>query len=327
MASPKQPEFVRPLVSHPRSLSPPENDGHVPTPSGRIKRIPPPDSQPGKLSTPASPAPAQTPELGMKVMPYLRTALPAGFDFSLFTLCKEGPPLLQLPIQRYITDNWIKRVTTLKVRSPWCVIALLLFLTGTPAKNSCIKCVGCEPGKECIVPGPSFPSFAVERFGGSCASCFYKSNRWHQRNNCTLVPANSDAEVQRAVSQALSSEDYDAIIPPWSESEVGDEKDDDEQDGGSHVEKPMLANGTSVPHTPAEVSVLRPPIPEPHVIPPTHGGRDSTTPSALLNQGNLMSADILEMEDWEIAPGTIRSTSDEPDSKFAQLLHTCLSQQ
>lgn len=239
----------------------------------------------------------------------MRSILPQNFNFGAFSVSKEGPPMLQLTIKREATREWIQRMTTLKNTGtvPRCVLAFLLFLTGVPAEDPCPSCVTSDSGEECIVVGPSFPSFALERFGGSCAGCYYRCNRWHQKNHCLLRATGAETPGARRGTSAFADTSM-AWNSPNEESEeseaAGPENDI------SPVDEPAMTNGTSA---------LRPPAPEPHIGGSTRRGQGAAASGSLLNPGNLMPADVLEMEDWEIAPGTIRSTSDEPDSKSPHL--------
>lgn len=276
-------------------------------------------------------------------MPYLRAVLPTDFNLGLFTLCKEGPLLLQLPVKRHITTKWIERATALKTRSQQCFLAILLFLTGTPAEDPCPTCVTSNSSDECIVPAASFPSFVVDRFQGSCAACFYRCNRWHQRNKCSLLkrceptaaeskaafeylfsglekddmPSETDGESTEdqpppAERSQLASEALENEVTPDGIPELADEA---AENGAPQDGSPEVANSISAPHAQPELPSPQAPAPKPHTTSSTRDSQGALAPGTLLNQGNLMPADVLEMEDWEIAPGTIRNTSDEPDSK------------
>ncbi|MBE3045667.1 DUF3716 domain-containing protein [Candidatus Bathyarchaeota archaeon] len=299
MPIPKPPENQRPLTTTPGRPSPPAAPQRPTTAtSGRSTRVIPPraDLLSTGPSTQSSSALSPAFDLGTKPMAYLQSVLPKTFNFfGAFHVTKEGPLLLQLPIKRRATAEWIERITSLKVSAPRCLIALLLFLTGTAAEDPCPTCTTSDTGEECIISGPSFPPFAVDRFAGSCAACLYRCNRWHQKNQCLLHVGG--APTPRARSQSF----VDAPMgPAEDESESGDEDEDEMMS----VDDQPLANGTSASRTPRDPFPL-----------PTRRGQGAATSGALLNQGNLIPADVLEMEDWEVAPGTIRNTSDEPESK------------
>lgn len=54
----------------------------------------------------------------------------------------------------------------------------------------------------------------------------------------------------------------------------------------------------------------------------TPGGANRPAASSRMATGNLQSApaDIMEMEDWEVAPGTIAERGDNPEGKYSSYL-------
>ena len=241
-------------------------------------------------------------------MPYLRAVLPEEFDFGLLTLCKEAPLLLQLPVKRELSREWIARVTGLKSRTPRCLLGMLLYLTGAPAEKSCPSCMAPETREECIVAGPSFPQSLVEAFGGSCAPCFYRYARWHQKNQCLLRTEN--AGTSRAGNRGSSLSDEAAV-----EDQLNGETATEGSSAPEPEPEPKITNGTARHESEREADTSRSLV---SMAMPNTLAREEARPaanSALMSQGNLISADLLEMEDWELAPGTIRTTADEPESK------------
>ena len=252
------------------------------------------------------------PTLGLKVMPYLRSVLPESYNLSKFMQCKEAPLLMQQPVKRHTTETWIRRVTALKVDAPRCLLALLLFLTGTPAENACPSCATCDSADECIIAGPPLPPFVVECFKGSCAACFYRCSRWHQKNQCLLQTSGDSTPPNRGQSPSCMDDTMDLEFA----DSVTDDGALDEDIPAS--KEPGPADGSSVALIQKQPLTLRSPPRKPHMTLQASDEEAGPAPSPLLHQGNHMSADVLEMEDWEIAPGTIRTPSDEPDS----MLHT-----
>lgn len=311
MPAPKPPGYVRPLTTDNAESRPAAEEpaSTATAASGRTPRVIPPTANPlaRTSSSPSSPTPAALyPDmLGGKLMPYLRAVLPEDFEFGLLTLCKEAP-LLQLPVKRELTSEWITRATGLKSRNPRCLLGMLLYLTGAPAEQPCPTCVAPEAPEECIVVGPSFPQSIVESFGGSCASCFYRYAHWHQKNQCLL--RTESAGTPGAANRGSSFSD---------EAAVEDQLNDEAAMEGSADPKPEpeMANGTAGHESRRGPDPSRSPV---RMAMPNTLARQEPRPAAngaLVSQGNLISADLLEMEDWEVAPGTIRTTADEPESK------------
>lgn len=313
MPEPKPPNYVRARAAgNPESSPPAEGPPSTATAaSGRTPRAGPPrtTSLGSTPPTPTSLAAQPRPEMiGGKLMPYLRAALPPDFDFGLLTACKDAPLLLQLPVRRELSEGWLARDMAVRSRSTRYLLGMLLHLTGVPAERPCSTCVAPETREECIVAGPSFPRTLVEAFGGSCAQCFYQYARWHQKNQCLL--RTGAAETAAAGSKGSSDGD-EAAVEDQLNGEAATE-------GSSGVPEPKMVNGAAG-HEGGEPD------------PPRSLGRMEETRStlareeqpaangALVSQGNLISADLLEMEDWEVAPGTIRTTADEPESKSPTL--------
>lgn len=242
-------------------------------------------------------------------MPYLRAALPSDFDFGMLTACKDTPLLLQLPVKRELSKGWLARAMTIKSRSTRYLLGMLLHLTGAPAEEPCPTCVAPETREECIVAGPSFPQTLVEAFGGSCAQCFYQYARWHQKNQCLL--RTGAAGMPAAANRGSSSS--------GDEAAAEDQLNGDAATGGSSGPVPELKTVNGTGHESGEPDRPRSLV---RMEMQSTLAREErpTTNGALVSQGNLISADLLEMEDWEVAPGTIRTTADEPESKFTYTL-------
>ncbi|SPN98955.1 uncharacterized protein DNG_01994 [Cephalotrichum gorgonifer] len=288
----------------PASVNPPQvKSPDLTNPAPKKSTAPVNPTRRESAAAPSTPTPSSSSsggDPGTKMMQYLRNVLPEGFDFGLFTTSREGPFLLQLAVRRDITPAWIKRATGIKPHLPRALLALLLYLSGTPADDPCPSCVTADSREQCIVPSSFFPVYLIEKFGGSCAACFYRCTRWHHKTHCLLATkgANKSEAASQVSESPLAGDDsmvLDAAGAVSDKGEVVSPVEEEPGSAGGDVDAPGAQQDQ----------------PQPAVSPPTKSPADS------LIQGSLISADVLDMEDWEIAPGTVRTTSDDQVNNVA----------
>lgn len=160
------------------------------------------------------------------------------------------------------------------------IAAMIIQVTGDEAPTICHRCrQGRGPFHGCVVVPQSAHPEAKRRYP-CCGNCLYGGKKLH----CSLM-------------KWIQQRDQSAALTATKDSSP----------------------------TPAPAASLRAnaPIPQPTrrltIQPSTSPGPVShqPAPSALISQGVFQGQDaLLEMEDWEVAPGRIRETADtEPESK------------
>ncbi|KAH6632341.1 hypothetical protein F5144DRAFT_573747 [Chaetomium tenue] len=203
--------------------------------------------------------------------------------------------LLTLPKQRDVKLNTHRRSRGFIETSSRDVSALIIQVTGDMASEQCKRCrQGKGPFEGCVVASQATHEDTKARYP-CCGNCLYGGNKLM----CTLLGKNRGRKTRS--NKALIGDQSPAVAEPGML-------------GRSTQQTPTLDNGGPFTRGDAarekETTVLR--SSSHHDAPRPK----RPTPSALISQGNLQSQnDLLEMEDWEVAPGRIReATATEPDT-------------
>lgn len=177
------------------------------------------------------------------------------------------------------------------------IAAMLIQITGDVPPDSCTRCrKGKGPFQGCVVMPQSAHLEAKERYP-CCANCVYGGKKLH----CSLMRwvQEKTGLVEEASDGDQSSHAMEAFPAPETSSRVG---------------KPQPAS-RHYRDLPLRRSRRQEPNPRLTGSPAISSCRPG--PSALISQGTFQGqGHLLEMEDWEIAPGRIRETvAAETDSK------------
>lgn len=203
--------------------------------------------------------------------------------------------LLTLPKQRDVKLNTHHRSKGFIETSSRDIAAMIIQVTGDVVSVPCKRCrQGKGPFKGCVVASQATHDDTKARYP-CCGNCLYGGSKLM----CTL-PHETRERTPRSNRDLVGDQSL-AVAEPLPARR-------------STRQTPNFANGGRVMRGDAareKKPVLR-----------SSSHRDAprpqrSAPSALISQGNLHNQnDLLEMEDWEVAPGRIRETAAaEPDSK------------
>jgi hypothetical protein len=196
--------------------------------------------------------------------------------------------LLSLPRQRDVKYNTQRRRTDFVETGSRDIAAMIIQVTGDEVSDVCKRCrQGKGPFEGCVVVPHAAHEDTKERYP-CCGNCLYGGKKLH----CTL-------------RQWIQQRDS------WSNWAAGE---DEPFPGAGNLSR-QTENLYGAPPTRRDVvktqrSTARPSF-------PAAAPSRQPVPSALISQGTFQSPnDLLEMEDWEVAPGRIRETAaTEPESK------------
>lgn len=225
--------------------------------------------------------------------------------------------LFSLPRRRIIhwRVNWHRR----RLRDDkYEILGLLLYLVGEEYDRACTNCrrhKGPFPG--CFIL-PKEADYELHQFVKSCANCHVM----HAKQACSLkagwearagdksrpsppvvnstADSATNASKKRRLSNLDAEEDETLALRRRSERFV-DGDDDDKTAPRRKIVTLSLhpKNGRSTLGSGGAILGR---------TTTTGGPSDETAPPALINEGQMQPDDLLEMEDWEIAPGRIRET-------------------
>ncbi|KAK3905967.1 hypothetical protein C8A05DRAFT_30204 [Staphylotrichum tortipilum] len=188
--------------------------------------------------------------------------------------------LLMLPRRRDIQFNWHSRARPFSEEASRDVAALIIQVVGDEAPEPCTRCRHRKgPFEECINV-PELARHTKKRYP-CCGNCLYKGKKLL----CSLGPGRARSGAAREVVE------HEPELEPLSEPEP--------LPPASFPARGLRAGRSTQP--PAA----------PSVVP---SSRQPSSSSALISQGTFQGQEaLLEMEDWEIAPGRIRETAPEAD--------------
>lgn len=198
------------------------------------------------------------------------------------------------------------------------ILGLLLYLVGEEYEKECTNCrrhQGPFPGCLCL---PKEADYELHQSVKSCANCHVAHAKqacslksgWEgragdkSRPSAPVVPPAADWAANANKRRRLSNSDAEqeeALASRRRSGRFGDEVDNDKTEPRRKIVTLSLhpKEGRSMPGS-GGVNLRRT---------TTVGGTSNTAASsALINAGQVQPDDLLEMEDWEIAPGRIRET-------------------
>lgn len=242
--------------------------------------------------------------------------------------------LLKLPLKRGFPPEWQSKHTGVGGLAPQAAISLLVFLTGDISATPCAVCT--DPTTQentltpCIVLCSSAPSWLQETVSASCASCQWRTHYKRWKNTCTLTPRPTRSTPIHPplpkIAPAPAVPNTVTLIPPPALFPYAPPRRTDP----APVTGPSAAAIAPKPPTPvpvprygsqAQVSNGRPSSPPTRRV-TRHSLQaaeaNAPAPAGPSMVGNEVPADMLEMEDWEVAPGRVRDErSASPTSKSA----------
>ncbi|KAF6824792.1 hypothetical protein CPLU01_10656 [Colletotrichum plurivorum] len=230
--------------------------------------------------------------------------------------------LLKLPLKRGFPPEWQSKHTGVGGLAPKAAISLLVFLTGDISATPCAVCT--DPTTQentltpCIVLCSSAPSWLQETVSASCASCQWRTHYKRWKNTCTLTPRPTRSTPIHPplpkIAPAPAVPNTVTLIPPPALFPYAPPRRADP----APVTGPTPAATAPKPPTPvpvprygsqAQVSNGRPSSPPTRRV-TRHSLQaaeaNAPAPAGPSMVGNEAPADMLEMEDWEVAPGRVR---------------------
>ncbi|KAF4847262.1 hypothetical protein CGCSCA4_v005455 [Colletotrichum siamense] len=257
--------------------------------------------------------------------------------------------LLKLPMARHFPPQWTMKHSGVGNLAPLTALSLLVFLTGDPAPVSCSTCNGPDHDafentlRPCIVLSSRAPSWLKETVNEACASCQWRCNYKRQKVQCDFLPAFRGRTLTALPSPAPAATPTPIpppAIPPSSappsyslprnaKFPYGGPAGDNQ----SGVNSPALRSPaiTTPPVGTTPVNTSRPSNPPRRVTRHSAATKtasdsapastSSTKPAAVAivppNAGQTMPAELLDMEEWEIAPGRVRDDQSQEPTNVA----------
>ncbi|ROT34586.1 hypothetical protein SODALDRAFT_329695 [Sodiomyces alkalinus F11] len=230
--------------------------------------------------------------------------------------------LLQLPRQRDLPPRWGLHYRFHTWGAP-PVFSVALYLTGDVARDG--RCQVCTAGdgiwRQCVVAPKGASAGLRERLKGTCAGCLFRSNNRRHRNICSFL-------VGKLVADDLA--DREVLAEPIPVDDVPTP---------TPAPAPAPATGAALALSAAEPAGSARPIRSTRLARLERSSTDVTTGAAaaassaavvaasrptrlksspkpswtdsIINPGApVITADVLEMEDWEVAPGRIRDNAE-----------------
>lgn len=247
--------------------------------------------------------------------------------------------LLHLPRRRDLPPDW-GRHYKVTIWGPPAVYSVALYLTGDISKDG--PCQVCASGngvwRQCVVAPKAAPLLRA-KCKGTCAGCWFRSNNRRHRNICSFLPESmngddptgpdvlTDAGVDSAAASASAPASASASTPVPASASVAASA---AAPSASANAPPPESTGSGRPIRSTRLARLETSnsdvtsVASPRRAPLTSSQKPSWPDSAINPGSSVMSADMLEMEDWEVAPGRIRDETEAAhDSKFHQPCLTC----
>lgn len=287
-----------------------------------VKTVKPPKSMPLAVSQPKANANAK--RLWDYILPYLPQPLTT-LDDPLIHKIFEHPRVRSIKWRK----TWLKHT----LDDDWRQVAgLLIHLVGVEYEGPVACCTFCRRGEGpfegCQVLPPDV-SYESSKLIKSCANCFFI----HRRDHCSTKSSWEKRCESRADASLLSAPPIDdwAAATATSSSITNnkrpyvEESDDERQEPKlsrrrserMRVKVPEVENMVEPPRklvtlpllSKEKQSVATAPLRKSSTV----AGASST---ALMSSGQMDPEGLLEMEEWEIAPGRIRETGvSQPNSK------------
>jgi hypothetical protein len=313
---------------------------HPATPAQRVDPVEPspalpaPPSQPRNhyLTSASNAQPVKGLEGGaLEIWNYIRPHL------TEFTECPDSswiPELLKLPkVRDIIWDDSYTASNGFKDRVSRDVATMILQVTGEAPLKTCSRCRDGSKGpyKECIVISAQAPIDARLAFA-SCASCIYNG----QGTYCTTkfwgkkraLEAAAEMPGQTTVQQAEADQEQPSmsVSGPQMPSGNGDHspvrrservqvKEAIAQSAPYDLPVPARAASEDAPYVPYEGDLAPASSPPPRRFTRTFNRRsEEQTDLHPTNTENM------EIQDWELAPGRLRSAAPPEDGELAETI-------
>ncbi|KAH0440727.1 hypothetical protein CcaCcLH18_02397 [Colletotrichum camelliae] len=258
--------------------------------------------------------------------------------------------LLKLPMARHFPPQWTMKHSGVGNLAPLTALSLLVFLTGDPAPVSCSTCNGPEHDafentlRPCVVLSSRAPSWLKETVNEACASCQWRCNYKRQKVQCDFLPAFRGRTLTALPSPAPAATPTPipppAVPPSSAPPSYNLPKNAKFPYGGpgsggqSGVNSPALCSPavTTPPVCTTPVNTSRPSSPPRRVTRHSAATKtasdsalvlsnSSTKPAAAAvvpsTAGQTMPAELLDMEEWEIAPGRVRDDQSQEPTNVA----------
>lgn len=259
---------------------------------------------------------------GKKLWNYMLGFLPE--SSTAMTFDEQTAKLFEFPRRRLVKwrETWDEHRAG---DNKYQILGLLLYLIGEEVKRECTNCRrGQGPFPRCMIL-PEDAEEELQKLVRCCSNCYFVNcrsacslkfkyeARWSRKSLDDTTPASLPAETtaiaskKRRFADLESEDDVNRNIDSGQPSNGSEDEDQPDQDQDGHRRKIVTLTLPSA--TTAKMSRTR----------SMTAGLQTTTNAAssvLISAGQIQPDDVLEMEDWEIAPGCIRATGTElVDSK------------
>lgn len=236
---------------------------------------------------------------------YMRPYLPK----SLTSISSDSKALSLFSLPRQRDIRWRTNSPHVEVEDDKRqILGLLIYLTGEVYKNGerscthCVKRIG--PFPDCMTLTKGVPEDA-QSMVRSCANCVFT----HKSSSCSIKSGWSKEADERAQSEGAGKKrvwatDDESEVPAAMRRRSDRLGFADEDDNMGPRKK------TRDGREPGRESGPSGAVRMPGLLKTVSNGSVSRTQSssALIHAGQVQPDDLLEMEDWEIAPGRIRGT-------------------
>ncbi|KAK4458086.1 hypothetical protein QBC42DRAFT_349914 [Cladorrhinum samala] len=252
-------------------------------------------------------------ENAKKLWSHIRPALT---NFSMLPLFTTFRSLLELPFQRplrYRSGRSDEKIFDKESRD---VAAVAIQVTGDIPDHSkvCASCQNGEgPWQDCIILSRNACAAAKAQYS-SCANCLLGGNqarcslrhwiRTREKLTTTVASTTTRTPTEDHRSSMEVDDDGDSMPDVCQEDEVTPTR------APRRSSRALTRSGLSRSHTAASRSTSISTVQQPNPRSAAVGAQQAQTfPSSLISAGTFQTEQtgILEMEEWEIAPGRIRS--------------------
>lgn len=242
---------------------------------------------------------------------YMRPHLPN----LLTSISKDDNALILFHLHRRREVQWRPNMQNVKVEDDRRqILGLLIYLTGEKHRDgekSCTHCVRRNgPFLGCMILTSGVPK-GLRPLVRSCANCVFT----HKSSSCSVKSVWGKDADERSQSEAATAKKrvwaaYDESEEPMATRRRSDRLGLADQEDKAKTEEPRKKIVTLSlkrnSQTPGSGGAVEMPMPTSAV---SNGGAvKRELSSALIHAGQVQPDELLEMEDWEIAPGRIRGS-------------------
>lgn len=235
----------------------------------------------------------------MELWNYMRPYLPQ----SLTSISSDDPALRLFDLPRRREVQWRTKTNHMKINDDRReILGTVIYLTGQEHKNgekSCTHCVRRNgPFPSCMTITNVAPD-DIKALVQACANCVFT----HNSSTCSIKSgwsryANERAQTEAPAKKRVLSTDDEREEPATTRRRSNRLDLADEEDMTEDRRKIVTLSLKRHGQTPGVL----------HETPHTSNGgaTKNSSPMALIHAGQFQPDEVLEMEDWEIAPGRIR---------------------